>query len=426
MRVKAGLAALLLVLIFAPAAFGQQLVAEGVWVRHAALAVAGTGDFVLVWSDIEPGSKNLSVFVRLYDQGGTPRGPAFLVHDKVGGDQVHPKVAADEQGNFVVVWQGGKVVFGSAASDLGVFAQRFDRDGGRLGARFRVSASAAGFQVFPNVAMHADGSFEVVWEDCPQLDRCPNLRVGRFSSAGQRKGGELVIPVPVAVGISGPVSVGTPHIAAGPRGFAVAWTELEACYKWFFESFPAVLHFTEAGVPFAQRFRLDDGDCEDATGWHLIDLTMGRTGASAAFFNGVEGYRNTFQRFEPNGDLAGGRRVIGKRNPCTGHGCETIATAAVDADSRFAVVWDFQVGISDPEKPYRYSLVAQFLDPTGRPLGDRFEIASAAPRLHPPFSAANSAFDRDGTLTVAWLERIERDGGRFFKNRLLFRQVRRP
>jgi hypothetical protein len=429
MRIGTAFAAVLVGFGIGAAAFGQQPVANGTAPGAPAVAVAAeSGDFVIVWNDVDGVERNgfssMGVFARLFEASGKPKGPAFRVHQETSGDQALPKVALDERENFVVVWQGGTWTRGTNSwpggdgDGMGVFVQRFDRNGRRLGDPLRASRSAAGSQVHPNVAVRPDGSFLVVWEDCPRFNQfnqdCPNLRVGSFSAGGERQGGELEIPVLRNVGLGGPTPIPTPHIVVEPGGFAVGWTEFEACYKWFQEAFPVILHFTDSGQPVGERFRLDDGDCEDATGWHLRALVADREGSSAAFFRGL---RDSFQLFDPAGRPVGRRKVIRRARVD-----EQITTAAMAADGRFAVIWDAHAATGDPQSPDRFLLLASFFSPQGEPLGKRIEVASSPWFLHTPPAVA---FGKNGTLIVVWAQDFSSNGGASFTHRLLFRQVRR-
>lgn len=415
MQIRTALTVLILLVALAATGVAQQVAATGRNIQSPQVAVAGTGDFMIVWSDVDNGDHSYGIFARIFGASGKPKGPAFLVHENLSGDQVEPKVAADEQGHFVVVWQGGtftrggSVWLGGDGDRRGVFAQRLDRNGTRLGRPILLSRSAAGDQITPNVAMDADGSFVAVWQDCPQLNRCPEIRAARFTAGGQRKGKELEVPVLIGTGLSGPVPNPTPHVAFEPDGFAIGWTEREACYKWYFEQFPVVAHFTDSGRPVGERFRLDDGDCEDTTGWSLAALATSPEGKAAAFFNGL---RNSFQLFTPDGDPEGPRTVIGKRHPCGAQRCEVISAAVMDPEGAFAVVWSTLFN-PDPDFP----LFAQFFDRSGRPDGNRFQVAANAT----PYATTAAAFRKDGVLIVAWIDLLPDASG----NRLLFRQIRR-
>jgi hypothetical protein len=98
----------------------------------------------------------------------TPVGPETLVNTTVAGDQGFftswsgegqvNSVAADANGNYVVVWEGN-----GAGDSYGVFAQRFLADGTPSGGEFRVNAATADNQVGPVVAMDHAGDFAVAW-----------------------------------------------------------------------------------------------------------------------------------------------------------------------------------------------------------------------------------------------------------------------
>jgi hypothetical protein len=408
------LAGFLLLLSVASSSLGQQVAATGRAIQDPHVAVAGTGDFMIVWSDFRA-PHGYDVFARLFEASGKPKGPAFLVPEKSAGDQFLPRVAADEQGHFVVVWQGGLlpgrggVVPGGDGDGPGVFAQRFDGTGKRVGSSFRLSRRVAGDQLTPNVAMASDGSFVAVWQDCTGAQRrCSELHVGRFTAGGERRGEDLEIPVLTATFfLGGPSPNPRPHVALEPDGFVVGWTEQEACYKFQYEKYPVVVHYTDSGQPVGERYRLDDGACDDGTGWLLTALTASRTGSSAAFFNGQ---RSSFQLFGPDGDPAGPRKAFTRRTSC----CEAIGDAAMDSSGSFAIVWNQGPGSITGN---RYSLQAELFDPLGRPSGRRIQVASSSEQFPPP----SAAFAKDGDLIVVWSDGFN-SGGTY--RRLLFRKVR--
>lgn len=401
MRLQTTLKALLLFFGLASAGIGQQVVATGKAIRNPQVAAVGTGgDFIVVWADLdnEAGTPSSSgVFARLFNASGQPKGPAFLVNAERAGDQLLPQVAADSQGRFLVVWQGGYFYDGNNVSPggdgdgPGVFAQRFDRTGKRLGTSFRLNRTVAGDQLTPNVAMTPSGDFVAVWQDC--TPRCSELHVGRFTAEGQHKGKDLKIPVLTATGYAGggPVPNPTPYVAIETGGFAVGWTEQEACYKFEFEKFPVVVHYTASGEKVGERYRLDDGDCEDATGWTVAALTASQVGVTGAFFNGQ---RNSFQLFGPDGEPKGERKVVGRRNPQGTGFAEYIGDAAMRSNGDFAVVWvEFLTTDNTNQSFYQ----VQYFNALGRPISGRVQVASSPEELFTPAVA----FAKDG-LIVVW------------------------
>jgi hypothetical protein len=95
--------------------------------------------------------------------------------------------------------------------------------------------------------------------------------------------------------------------------------------------------------------------------------------------------------------------VIGERNLCADDACETVLAVAMDNSGRFAVVWELALDVPSSSEgdryPPRYTLLAQFFDPQGQPLGDRFPVTNALSRFEPKVAAALSD---GGALLVAW------------------------
>lgn len=425
MKVKTGFWVLLLVFFLSSPGRAQQVIATAQRINSPQVAVAGTGDFVVVWSEANETFYSQGIFARLFDASGKAKGPAFAVQLDPDGELRLPRVAADERGNFVVVWQGGRSISGTHAwpggdgDGLGVFAQRFDRTGKKLGSPFRLSRYPAGDQRTPNVAMASNGSFVAVWQDCTDAQRrCSKLHVSRFTASGERRGRELEIPVLTATAYvsGGPVPNPTPSVVIEPGGFAVGWTEQEACYKFEYEKFPVILHFNNSGQQIGERYRLDDGDCEDATGWTIAALTASGTGEAAAFFNGQ---RNSFQLFAQDGDPVGPRKVVSnQQRACEswfrGASCESIGDAAMKSSGDFAVVFTEYLTTGNPPTS-RFAYQAQFFNALGAPLGGRVQVVSSPDELFKPVAT----FAKDGGLIVIWGDDYE--GGSF--GRLLMRRI---
>ena len=128
------------------------------------VAPAANGDFVVVWASDGQDADSHGVFGRRFDASGTPLGAEIQVNSYTTGGQSLPFVSADENGNFVVVWDSSS----QDGSGLGVFGQRFDASGAPLGGEFRVNTSTVSDQLYPMIASKPDGDFVVVWESLGQ------------------------------------------------------------------------------------------------------------------------------------------------------------------------------------------------------------------------------------------------------------------
>jgi hypothetical protein len=104
----------------------------GSQVRPSVSRHGGSGAFVVVWQDSgctfgEPppcGSREgdgAGIFGRRFDAAGVPIGTEFQVNTYTTNDQTNPRVAADEAGHFVVVWES----YGQDSDQQGVFGQLY-------------------------------------------------------------------------------------------------------------------------------------------------------------------------------------------------------------------------------------------------------------------------------------------------------------
>src|SRR5262249_48832216 len=121
-----------------------------------------------------------------------PVGPEFQVNTYTTENQWYPAVSSDAIGNFVVVWAGA-----GQGDSRGIFGQRYDNSGNSLGAEFSVSVGFFSYyqQNSPSVASDANANFVVVWtsegQDDPHDFSGEGVFAQRFNSSGNRLGGEF-------------------------------------------------------------------------------------------------------------------------------------------------------------------------------------------------------------------------------------------
>ena len=87
-------------------------------------------------------------------------GPEFQVNTYTLHNQKSPKVASDDAGDYVVVWNSHY----EDGSGYGVYAQRYNSTGAAQGSEFQVNTYTSGNQEQADVAMDSAGDFVVVWE----------------------------------------------------------------------------------------------------------------------------------------------------------------------------------------------------------------------------------------------------------------------
>jgi hypothetical protein len=130
--------------------------------KNPSVAADSSGNFVVVWSGPDYGSGH-AIFGQRFAASGMPLGPEFRV-STYSGFQDLPAVASESSGNFVVTWED----LGQDGSDRGIFGQRYASSGAPLGAEFRVNTFTTGRQDHSTVAADDFGNFVVVWTSADQ------------------------------------------------------------------------------------------------------------------------------------------------------------------------------------------------------------------------------------------------------------------
>jgi len=178
------------------------------------IAANATGEFVVTWQEAEDDGYDSDVFARRYDNNGNPSSPTVPVNTYTTGWQTEQRVGIDAAGNFVVIWGSP----GQDGSEEGVFGQRFDSSGGKVGNEFRVNTYTTGHQWSPSVSMSPLGDFVVVWSS-QQPGSSYDILGQRYDAAGTPQGGELRINEDTSPG-----SRMVPQVASDASGnFVVTW-----------------------------------------------------------------------------------------------------------------------------------------------------------------------------------------------------------
>jgi hypothetical protein len=186
--------------------------------RLSAAAARPGGGFVVAWETypeaVDPSS---GIVARLFDAAGAPVAAEFPVNTHTANSQTDADLAIDAAGNFVVVWEGW-AQDDAPNADPGIFGQRFDSAGGRLGGEFRVNTFTTGPQDRPSVAREPGGAFVVTWRSGQDLDLTEVLGQ-RFSPSGTPIGPEFLVNTFTTFEQEQGVVA-----ALGGAEFVVAWT----------------------------------------------------------------------------------------------------------------------------------------------------------------------------------------------------------
>jgi carbonic anhydrase/acetyltransferase-like protein (isoleucine patch superfamily) len=130
------------------------------------VAMASDGTFVVVWQSAGQDGDGEGIFSQRFDSAGRRLGREVRVNTRVENDQVDPAVAIDDAGGFFVAWTDQ----GHSGTGEGIFGQLFDGAGGRVGGERRLNGLGNGARREPSVAMAKSGAVLTVWRETSAQD----------------------------------------------------------------------------------------------------------------------------------------------------------------------------------------------------------------------------------------------------------------
>ena len=142
-----------------------------------AVALAGDGSYVVVWSSEGQDAAGWGVYAQRFNKYGNELTGEILVNEIESGNEQWARVVSDSNGNFVVTWTGDH----GGSND--VYARRFNSSGVALAGEFRVNTTTANDQKDSSIAMDALGNFIVVWEGQGTVDLA-GVYYRRYNAAG--------------------------------------------------------------------------------------------------------------------------------------------------------------------------------------------------------------------------------------------------
>lgn len=249
--------------------------------ENASIAALAGGGFVAVWTDSERdyGTSGFDGFTGIYgqrfDEQGRKVGVEFQVHQREGGQQFNSRVVGLANGGFAVGWTG-EVTDDEGSYELGLdtFQRRFDALGNPTTPELRLNAPSNDDHRLQDLLVLGDGSLAVTYVR-KQLDTNWSLVQRRFDPQGVALTGEVVIDTDLDVGSPAAFVRNTPGFRMTllqGGGYGAAW--------WEFAPYPALAEvyygrFNAAGQRIGEPTLLSTLSPDDAEYPELATLAGG-------------------------------------------------------------------------------------------------------------------------------------------------------
>ncbi len=313
--------------------------------RAPAVAVDGNGETVVVWASKDQDSSGFGVYGQRLDAGGGRLGEEFQINTTTNRSQTFPSVAMDEDGDFVVTWSS----LLQDGGGYGVYARRYSAAGAAQGGEFRINQHTPGNQNFSSVAMDEDGDFVVVWTSSDQDGDVTGVYARCFDADGTVTGNEFLVNT-TTQGNQRQADVSMD--AAG--GFFVVWNSQN--------------QDGSSGGIFGRRFQFDATPLGDeiavntttAGNQQFPDIDIDASGAVVAWQSSNAGVWKVYaQRFDAQGNAAGDELFV-----ATGR----TASVTKGTGNDFVVAWETD-DASETE------ILAQHFGPVGQPWGTTVSLS---------------------------------------------------
>jgi len=152
---------------------------------------------------------------QVFMPNGEKVGDPVQVNTYTDSDQIWPQIIPLTGGGFFIYWMS----HGQDGAGFGIYGQRFDSSGGKIGDEFQINPIAAGEQIpFDEFARLKDGSFFICYEERNDTTGVTGFYLRRFNGEGVMTGEALPVTSP-AVSLRYTSSVAV----CADQSFAVTW-----------------------------------------------------------------------------------------------------------------------------------------------------------------------------------------------------------
>lgn len=360
---------------------------------NPSVAADAQGNFIVVWRSLFQDGDGLGIFGQRFQADGTPSGGEVQLNDQGAGSQSQPAVTMAPNGQFAVVWTNTSPTAGPSDGDgSSVFGRRFDAGGAALGGDFQIHTYITGDQTRPRAAMTPDGSFTVAWMSAEGDGGAEGVFAQPFDAAGSAIGSELAVNTTT---VNGQLD---PDIAADTDGnFVVVW------YDYGFPSPDGDLfgvfgqRYDSLGNPLGTEFQVN----AQSTGYQFEPaVARGPQGDFVVVWDSYfqDGDRDGIfaRRFDSAGNALSGEIQVNTYTT----GCQNNADVAMDTAGGFVVTW--QSGPNSCFGGPATDIKARSFDSAGAPLTGELQVNTSGGSLYFP-SVASTGVER---FVVAW-QRID-------------------
>ena len=153
------------------------------------MAVDADGDAFVVWESYRPGRQRYGIYGQRFNAAGMKVGGEFQVNTYTTSQQMYPSVAVDADGDAFVIWES----YGQDGSGFGIYGQRFDAAGMKVGGEFQINTYTTSISIFHRWRWTPTATPWSCGKATARTATGYGIYGQRFNSAGVKVGGEFQI-----------------------------------------------------------------------------------------------------------------------------------------------------------------------------------------------------------------------------------------
>jgi len=280
---------------------------------------------VVVWSGngAQTGQVDDSgVFAQRYDSSGNKVGGEVLVNTTTTGVQSNPVISMADNGDFVVAWSSQSASFG-----WDVYARRFSVDGtgqiipkstGGSTNEFLINSATSGNQRFPSVAMENDGAFTIAYRN----DAGNRIDRRHYDAAGTGGSSSAAISLSTAVNPSAAITDDMRRV--------IVWYEPTGIYGQIYNA---------AGTAVGTKFAIATTNVQLAT-TNYPQVAMDASGNFAVLWRHSNLNQYLFQRYNASAVAQGTPTEV----MADGGFAVQNASLSMNGNGEFVVAWNESTG----------------------------------------------------------------------------------
>lgn len=315
------------------------------------------GGHIVTWTSNGQDGSGYGVYAQRYDADGNKLGGEMQINTTTHIGQAIPDVTALADGGFVITWLSNH----QDGSSTGIFAQRYDAAGSPVGGEVQINTYTDSQQVFPQIAGLADGGYVITWASWAQDGSAGGVYAQRYDAAGNAVGGEIQVNTTT---LNDQLAASITALADG--GYVISWSsdgqdgDLFGIYAQRYDAAGNAI----GGEVQVNTETLDEQFSSKVTalqdGGFVITWTSG--GHQDGAWNGIFA-----QRYDVNGAAVGTEIQVNTSNMSDQH---SPAVAGLN-DGGYVVVWKSEA----PDNSF--GICAQRFDAAGNAVGGEIAMVGS-------------------------------------------------